>query len=248
MKSRWMAGIGMAVGLGVAAWATAPQDSTEIKSLGDAATAIHALTLQVATLEARVESLENRRAESDSGGAPAAAASPSAAPKGSPVLKVESIEAITPDDGTKARAQQLNIEAEMLEQKAASTDTASRSIIIDSRVEADEGSRQSARRQMQALKQEAGEARRQARQKRAEAEELIKPRQVIRGWSGKRSIEAYTERDLSTALSKVSIGSFITGKWTLVEMDDQKGTVRVSSISPVSRPADFVERPAGSTK
>ena len=48
MKSRWMAGVGLAVGLGVAAWATAPQDSQDIKSLEDAAGAIHALTLKVA--------------------------------------------------------------------------------------------------------------------------------------------------------------------------------------------------------
>jgi hypothetical protein len=243
-----MVGLGLAAGLGVASWAAQSQDSTEIKSLGDAATALHALTLQVATLEARVESLEDRRAESDSGGAPAAAASPAAAPAGAPVLKVESVEAIKPDEGTKARAQQLIVDAETLEQKAAATETASRAIIIDSRVEADEGQRQSARRQMQSLKQEAGEARRQARQKRSEAEELTKPRQVIRGWSGKRSVEAYTERDLSAALSKVAMGSFLTGKWTLFEMDDQKATVRVSSITPVSKPADFVERPTGSPK
>jgi len=250
MKPRWMAGVGLAVGLGVAAWATAPQDSQEIKSLGDAATAIAALNLQVATLESRLEALENRTDDATGGGGSesSSSAAPAAAPAGSPVLKVEAIEAILPDEGAKARAQQLIIDAESLEQKAATQESSASSLVVDTRVGADDGSRQAAHRQMQSLRQEAGNARRLARQKREEAKQLTLPRQVIRGWSGKRSVEAYTDRDLSAALSKTPPGSFISGKWTLVDMDETSATVRVSSIYAVNKPATFVDRPAGSGK
>ncbi len=247
MKPCWMTGVGLAVGLGVGALAMPTQDSAEIKSLADAAEAIQALNTQVAKLETRLEALENRSGDSTGGNAESSSsAAPAAAPAGSPVLKIEAIEAIQPDEGAKARAQQLIIDAESLEQKAATQESSASSLVIDNRVSADEGSRQAARRQGQALRQEAGDARRLARQKREEAKQLTLPKQVIRGWSGKRSVEAYTERDLSAALSKMPPGTFITGKWTLVDMDEKTATVRVSSINAVSKPASFVDRPAGS--
>lgn len=253
MKPRWMAGVGLAVGLGVAAWATAPQDSPDIKSLEDAAGAIHALSLQVAALELRLDTLENQQdgtaANSSPAAAPTAGSAAAAAPAGSPVMRIEAIEAVTPDEAAKIQAQQLLDEAEQLEQKASSQDTAAKSVIIDSRsAQVNDGSRQAAVRQMNALRAEAGEARRQARKNREQAKQLTAPRQVVRGWSGKRSIEAYTERDLSAALSRMPVGTYITAKWSLVDMDDKKATVRVTDITAVSRPADFVDRPAGSPK
>lgn len=247
MKPRWMAGVGLAVGLGVAAWATAPQDSPDIKSLEDAAGAIHALSLQVAALELRLDTLENQ--QNGTAAAPTAGSAAAAAPAGSPVMRIEAIEAVTPDEAAKIQAQQLLDEAEQLEQKASSQDTAAKSVIIDSRsAQVNDGSRQAAVRQMNALRAEAGEARRQARKNREQAKQLTAPRQVVRGWSGKRSIEAYTERDLSAALSRMPVGTYITAKWSLVDMDDKKATVRVTDITAVSRPADFVDRPAGSPK
>jgi hypothetical protein len=241
MKLLEYVGVGLVIGVGVGVAALASQtpqsQSPDIKSFGDAEAAIHELTLRVASLESRLESMEG----SD------ASVKPTAAPSlGAAVLKVESIETITPTEETQQEAKALIIEAEGLERQAETFEASAAGITIDSGQGVTDTARSSARKQISSFKSQAGDARRQAKQKRKQAEAMVAPRQIIRGWSGKKTVEARTEKDLSSQLRNVAVGSFITATWTLVDMDDTTATVNVTSVRSVAAPAGFVERPAGS--
>ena len=69
------------------------------------------------------------------------------------------------------------------------------------------------------------------------------PRQVILGWTGKKSVELRTEKDLSAMLKDVRPGTFVTAKGMLLDADDHSATAIITSISVVAAPANFVERP-----
>lgn len=243
MKTYGVVGIGLAVALSVAALAMQQPnaDDPQVKTLADADAAIHALTLKVSALEKRLDTLEGR-------GVAAAAADESVAaalPATSQAMLIESIETVKADQTVETRIRELENQADALEKEASSLDTAAQSITIDTRSEVDYGPRQAARRQQAALKQQAGDARREARQKREEVKDLKEAKQIVRGWSGKRSIELITERDLSATLSKIGPGKFITAKYTLIDINDDLAVVRASSITEVARPAGFVDRPKG---
>src|SRR6185503_11250951 len=230
MKIFGVVGLGLAVGIAVAAFATqspkAGQDATSIKSLADAEAAIDALTLRVNLLEQRLEKMEG----GDQAAMPAV---------GAPVMKVESIETIQPDAETLAQIRQLNADADSLDDKAAALESSASSISIDNSPDADAAARSAMLKQRNSIKSQGGEARRQARQKRDEAKRLATPRQIIRGWSGKKSVELRTDRDLSATLGTIRVGSFVTAKGSLLDADDSSVTAMITSISAVAAPANF---------
>lgn len=188
MKSVAYLGLGMIAGLGMLALAAqAPSQDVPIsKTLADADATIYALALRVEGLEKRLDQLET-------GGAQIAAV-PAA---GAPVMKVESIETVQPDEQTMITIRQLELDASGLEQQASAMTTAAASVIIDNDPDSDTSTRSSSLRQQSSLKNQAGDLRRQAKQKREEIKKLSAPHQVIKGWSGKKSVELRTERDLS---------------------------------------------------
>ena len=239
MKLLGYVGVGLLIGVGVAALAsqTPSTNAPDIKTLGDADAAIAELSMRVASLEARLEAMESGDSTSRLAPAP---------PPATAVLKVESIETIMPSEETMQEAKAITIEAENLERSAEAFEASAAGITIDSGPGVTDSARAASRKQISSFKNQAGEARRQAKQKRKQAEAMVAPRQVIRGWSGKKSVEARTEKDLSAQLKNVAVGSFITANWTLVDMDDTTATVNVTSIKAVAAPAGFVERPAGS--
>lgn len=240
MKLLGYVGVGLLIGVGVAALASQapPTNAPDIKTLGDADAAIAELSMRVASLEARLEAME--------GGGEAAHADAAPAP-GTPVVKVESIETVMPDEQAKQEAKALTIEAENLERHAEALEASAAGVTIDTSPAVTDSARSAARKQIASFKNQMGEARRQAKAKRKEAEAMLAPRQIIRGWSsGKKSVEAHTAKDLSAQLKNVKVGSFITGAWTLVDATETSATVTLSTIRVVAAPAGFVERPAGS--
>ena len=236
MKTVGLISVVLVVSLGVVAVASQSQtdESPDIKTLADADAAIHALTLRVAALEAR---LDGTSPDAASGHAPVP--SPAAG-----ALKVESIETVQPTDDAKAEAKAIQVEADQLEQQADSMDTNISSISVNSGSGISDSARSAARRQVNTYKTQMSEARRSAKEKRKQADALLAPRQVIRGWSGKKSVEAISDRDLSAQLKGVVVGSYITADWTMVDMDDDSAKVTIRSIKSVAKPAGFVERPA----
>ncbi len=234
MKRLAYFGLGTVFGLGMLALAAqAPsQDAPSSKTLADADATIYALTL-------RVEGLENRLDQLEAGGAQIAAV----ASAGAPVMKVESIETVQPDEQTMITIRQLELDVTGLDQQASAMTTAAASITIDNDPDTEASVRNSSLRQQASLKSQAGDYRRQAKQKREEIKKLSAPHQIIKGWSGKKSVELRTERDLSAMLKDVRIGSFVTAKGTLLDADDSSATAVITSITVVSAPANFTDRP-----
>ena len=237
MKTVGLISVVLVVSLGVVALASQSNtdETPDIKTLADADAAIHALTLRVAALEARLDGTSPDAASGHAAPAPSPAAG---------ALKVESIETVQPTDDAKAEAKAIQVEADQLEQQADSMDTNISNVSVNSGSGISDSARSAARRQINTYKTQMSEARRSAKEKRKQADALLAPRQVIRGWSGKKSVEAISDRDLSAQLKGIVVGSYVTADWTMVDMDDDSAKVTIRSIKSVAKPAGFVERPA----
>ncbi len=154
------------------------------------------------------------------------------------LMQLESIETLPVDQSMLREAAELNKRASAFESSARG---------YERQIALSVGSGEASKKQRSGYRKLKASAEQEAKRLRAKAIRLERqanePRQILQGWDGKRIVILETTRDLSTVITRVAPGDFLTWRGERIEMSDTFDRFEVSSIEKSPRPLGFIQQP-----